>query len=74
MLKTQRTLIKITPHIFPIFFPKLGKKPIFENKKRANFSQKTLKSAQKWLGRSDLNTRMTESEAPRNYRILLKNH
>lgn len=38
MLKTQRTLIKITPHIFPIFFPNLGKKPIFENKKRAVFS------------------------------------
>ena len=63
MLKTQRTLIKITPHIFPIFFPKLGKKPIFENKKRANFSQKSLKFARIWLGRSDLNTRMTESES-----------
>lgn len=33
MLERQRAIAEITPHIFPIFFPKLGKKPILENKK-----------------------------------------
>jgi len=58
--KGQRT--KITPKSFPNSFPKLGKNSILKNKKMSKFQQKTLKFAQNWLGRSDLNTRMTESE------------